>query len=112
MRKTIRLPKEVSDGFIDMVNAVLKKTGITQTNLGDVAGYSKQSISRILRGKHESISKAQFMSIYFALISLVRIGDLDIDRIMEIDRYDFEPYSKWIIANFETQKESQRKHAF
>lgn len=67
MTRQFRLTKEQSDEFCKTVKAVLKKIKVSQTKLGVIAGYSRQSMSTILNRREETMSRSQYMSIMSAL---------------------------------------------
>lgn len=67
MTRNYRLTKEQSDEFCKTVKEVLKKIKVSQTRLGAVAGYSRQSICMILGQRAETMTRTQYMSIISAL---------------------------------------------
>lgn len=71
MTRNYRLTKEQSDEFCKTVKEVLKKIKVSQTRLGVVAGYSRQSICMILGQRAETVTRAQYMSILTAICFLV-----------------------------------------
>lgn len=71
MTRNYRLTKEQSDEFCKTVKEVLKKIKVSQSRLGAIAGYSRQSICMILGQRAETITRSQYMSIVSALGFLV-----------------------------------------
>lgn len=76
MTRQFRLTKEQSDEFCKTVKAVLKKIKVSQTKLGVIAGYSRQSMCMILGQRAETITRSQYMSILSALSFFVVNSEL------------------------------------
>lgn len=93
-----RLTKEQSDEFASMVKSVIKRIHVSQTRLGQVAGYTRQTIDIVLNRREDTITRTNYMAIISALTYLVANSDrLDTDEITQIISEVMTPYcSSWI----------------
>ena len=95
MTRNYRLTKEQSDEFCKTVKKVLKKIKVSQTKLGVIAGYSKQSMCMILGQRAETTTRSQYMSILSALSFFVVNSGLD--NATEAEVFDMlEPIAKFV----------------
>ena len=95
MTRNYRLTKEQSDEFCKTVKKVLKKIKVSQTKLGVIAGYSRQSICMILGQRAETTTRSQYMSILSALSFFVVNSGLG--NATEAEVFDMlEPVAKFV----------------
>lgn len=95
MTRNYRLTKEQSDEFCKTVKEVLKKIKVSQSRLGAVAGYSRQSICMILGQRAETMTRTQYMSIVSALSFFVVNSGLD--NATEAEVFDMlEPVAQFV----------------
>ena len=95
MTRNYRLTKEQSDEFCKVVKEVLKKIKVSQSRLGVVAGYSRQSICMILGQRAETITRSQYMAIISALSFLVvnsRVGNATEAEVFDM----LEPVAQFV----------------
>ena len=97
MTRNYRLTKEQSDEFCKTVKEVLKKIKVSQTRLGEVAGYSRQSICMILGQRSETITRSQYMSIISALAMLVMNSSLNADMINHVIDEQLRPLARFAL---------------
>ena len=97
MTRNYRLTKKQSDEFRKTVKEVLKSIKMSQSRLGVIAGYSRQSMCTILGQRAETITRSQYMAIISALAIFVLNSSLNADIINHIINEQLFPIAGWAL---------------
>ncbi len=77
-KRNLNIPVDLTRLFKKNLRVIMKATGITQADIGDAIGLSRQSVNAILHRNDDQMTLIHFLSIKYALTKL--IGEFDGDE--------------------------------